>query len=154
MDRCKIGGLAIHHPRSEAEEMRRSSPCPAPTPLAPETLSIASQLCEFNDTTSDPVDFKTCSACRLAKPLDHFAKNRAQRGGLDGQCRVCTKLRKAQAYRKNQSAKKSKRRPIACSRVLGVADLKVVKTLRPMPVEDYAQRLQNVIGLLIEGGAA
>ncbi|HYX34133.1 MAG TPA: hypothetical protein VE954_13575, partial [Oligoflexus sp.] len=97
---------------------------------------------------------KTCSACREAKPFEQFARNRSQRDGVDGQCRLCVKVRKAQAYHRKKVIEKSKRRMIAGNRVLDVANLKIVTVLHPLPTGEFDQLCGSVISLLLEGGAA
>lgn len=50
------------------------------------------------------INEKTCGGCRIAKPTDHFHKNKCKKDGLNAYCISC-KAVKSQAYRdKNREA--------------------------------------------------
>lgn len=45
---------------------------------------------------------KTCTLCKIEKPLEEFSKRKDQKDGLHFYCRPCLKLKKAESYQKNR----------------------------------------------------
>ncbi|AXF51918.1 MAG: putative HNH endonuclease [Caudoviricetes sp.] len=45
---------------------------------------------------------KTCTLCKIEKPLEEFSKRKDQKDGLHFYCRLCLKIKKAESYQKNR----------------------------------------------------
>jgi 5-methylcytosine-specific restriction endonuclease McrA len=83
------------------------------------------------------MNVKTCSSCRIEKPLSQFGKNRIKKDGLCAACKDCRNARKKQHYYANRDSE------IAAARAWNVANPEAAKRNRRASFERNRERINK-----------
>ena len=81
---------------------------------------------------------KTCSTCKIEKPVSEFHKRSSNPDGLQGVCKKCRKKRSAKWYSDNKEPHNSKRKAWKQKRILDHTVL-LVEYLRAHPCVDCGE---------------